>query len=183
VHRAFVLPCVAVIAAVAACAREAPIAEPRCGTSRTITGDGIGDFRIGMTIDSLRASCVVTADSTNPRGMEGMPERRVTVQLDSTAVSGLVVDDIVRRIDIDRPTFRTAAGHGVNSTLAELRPLAVEIVSGEGNVAAVSPNVCGVSFLLDVRPAPADPRAESLPDTTRVRRVLIIGCDSPTNSR
>jgi hypothetical protein len=71
----------------------------------------------------------------------------------------------------------------VNSTLAELRPLAVEIVSGEGNVAAVSPTVCGVSFLLDVRPAPADPRAESLPDTTRVRRVLIIGCDSPTNSR
>lgn len=148
----------------------------QCGTSRTLTGNGIGTLTVGSRLDALRARCEVVADTTEPRGPEGMPERRLSVRVDSTEVVAIVANDSVQRIVIDSPALHTASGLGVGSMVAELRPHDPRVVAGEGNVAVVLPGECGMSFLLDLRQSGETPTPGTLADSVRVRRVLVFGC-------
>jgi hypothetical protein len=138
-----------------------------------LTPNGIGDLRVGAAISDLRARCVIVADTTLP-GPEGTQERRVTVLLAGDSVTATVDGDSVWRIEVDSPTFRTRDSLGVGTLGRDLKRAPGTIATGEGNVAALRTDHCGLSFLL--AGATSRTRWATLPDSARVRRVLIIGC-------
>lgn len=181
--------CVAAIA-LAACgssreASDSASASPRidstpldCGVEAppaigALTSRGIGALRVGAAVSDLRSRCRVIGDTTIP-GPEGTRERRVTFVLVGDSVSATIDGDSVWRIEVDSPRFRTSDSLGVGSLGRDLKRGAGEIATGEGNVAALRRNHCGLSFLLSG--ANARTRWATLPDSARVRRVLIIGC-------
>jgi hypothetical protein len=138
-----------------------------------LTPNGIGELRIGATIAHVRSRCEIVADTTIP-GPEGTQERRLTIALAGDSVSATMDGDRVWRIEVDSPRFRTADSLGVGSRGETLKRGPGRIATGEGNVAALRDDHCGLSFLLSG--ASARVRWTTLPDSARVRRVLIIGC-------
>jgi hypothetical protein len=140
-----------------------------------LTPHGIGDLRVGAEVSALRARCAIVGDTTIP-GPEGTRERRVTVMLAAEPVTATVDGDSVWRIEVDSPVFRTADSLGVGSLGRQLKRGRGTIATGEGNVVALREDHCGLSFLL--AGATFRTRWTTLPDSARVRRVLIIGCPS-----
>ena len=154
-----------------------------CG-ARTIAGGGVGNLRIGESVASVKARCPVVSDSSR-RGLEGMPERRLTVAFGTDSLEAEIVDDKVWRLDISSPGFRTADSLGVGTPVARLLRLRkARGLVGEGVLVVVSPERCGVSFML----SGGIPRRQvrtwdstalsALPTTTTVKRVLVLGCAS-----
>jgi hypothetical protein len=155
------------VASSASCGISSP---PEIGA---LTPAGIGDLRVGVSIAAIRSRCTIVADTTLP-GPEGTRERRVTVLLAGDSVTATVDGDSVWRIEVDSPTFRTRDSLGVGTLGRDLKRAPGTIATGEGNVAALRTDHCGLSFLL--AGATARTRWATLPDSARVRRVLIIGC-------
>ncbi|MFL5568176.1 MAG: hypothetical protein ACJ79B_10895 [Gemmatimonadaceae bacterium] len=168
-------------------ARDEVAPTTGCG-EKTLTGNGAGALRIGLSADSVKALCHVVRDTTF-RGLEGMMERRVVVALDADTVEAEVVDNRVWRLDIAARGLRTADSLGVGSTLQELLRLdQPQGLVGEGVLVVVSRQHCGLSFML----AGGLPQSavrnwnkaalSRLDPATRVARVLAYGC-SPGPSR
>lgn len=157
------------------------VQTPACEVDRgtILTRDGIGALRVGASVTDVRARCNVVRDATR-RGVEGMPERRIAVDLGRDTVDAVVVDDRVWRIHVDGPAFRTADGLGVGTTVAELRKDRVaRVLAGEGSMFVTLADQCGLSFKLGgVAFGPARPASE-LPADARVVEVLAFGCESP----
>jgi hypothetical protein len=89
-----------------------------CGPE-AITDEGIGELRIGATVESIRQKCNVVRDTTAP-GAEGMLARKLRVALSRDTVEAEIVDGRVWRIAVHSPRLRTADSLGVGITLARL---------------------------------------------------------------
>ena len=160
--------------------------DPRpsaCGEA-VITDEGIGELRIGATVESVRQRCNVVRDTTAP-GAEGMPARKLRVALSRDTVEAEIVDGRVWRIAVHTPRLRTADSLGVGTTLARLLQLRnPRGMTGEGRFYIASPDHCGMSFRL----ANAGPGAQRgdldsaglarLRRSAGVSEVLIFGCRS-----
>jgi hypothetical protein len=164
---------------------EAPsTSAPRpsgCGDA-VITDEGIGELRIGTTVESVREKCIVVSDKTGP-GAEGMPSRKLAVALSRDTVEAEIVDGRVWRIAVRSPRLRTADSLGVATTLARLLQLRnPRGMTGEGKFFVASPAHCGMSFRLANAGAGAQ-RGDldkaglaRLPKSAVVSEVLVFGC-------
>jgi len=156
-------------------------AAPNCGLGREplLTGNGIGDLRIGATAEQVHKQCDVIRDTTLQFGAEGMPERRIAVRLVRDTVEGTVVNGKVWRLELLSPRFRTEDSLGVGSTVAKIRQQPVQYLGyGEGGPFISLPKHCGLSFEL----AGVKGFARSwnqVPNTATVRKVLVLGCRNP----
>ncbi|HST08642.1 MAG TPA: hypothetical protein VLJ83_10740 [Gemmatimonadaceae bacterium] len=131
---------------------------------------------------SVKARCEVFRDTTR-RGLEGMSERRLAVRFRTDSLEAEIVDDKVWRLDISSPGFRTADSLGVGTPVARLLLLReARGLVGEGVLVVVSPERCGVSFVLSGgiprgRVRTWDSTALSaLPTTITVKKVLVLAC-------
>ena len=161
-----------------ACAQR-PTATMSCGTSWELTGNGIGEFRIGRLVTELRSSCDVVADTTLAFGNEGQPERRIAIRVASDTLEATVVEGRVWRIEVDAPAFRTSDSLGVGSTAAQLRKRGARRPGyGEGGIYTTIPTLCGLSFRIaaETHPVAIERGWAALPDSAPVDEVLIVGC-------
>jgi hypothetical protein len=152
-----------------------------CGDA-VITDEGIGELRIGTTVESVRQKCTVVSDKTAP-GAEGMPARKLAVALARDTVEAEIVNNRVWRLAVHSSRLRTADSLGVGTTLARLLQLRnPRGMTGEGKFFVASPQHCGMSFRL----ANAGPGAQRgdldsaglarLPKSAVVSEVLVFGC-------
>ena len=148
----------------------------------TMSGRGIGDLRIGMTVASLRATCRVTGDAARPAS-EGQTARIISVAFPGEAVEAEIVSDKVWRIAVTSSRFKTADSIGVGTPLSRLLALnSPRGLTGEGQLFVASPDHCGLSFRLSNNGSSSpsqnwDKAALSrLPSSTVVNKVLILGC-------
>jgi hypothetical protein len=156
------------------------IARNGCG-DRTIRGDGVGNLRIGESVDSVKARCTVLRDTTQ-QGLEGMQERRMLVGFGKDTLDAEIVDGKVWRLDVRSPAFQTRDSIAVGSPLRWLLGENARGLVGEGVLAVVSPDHCGLSFILSggipgARVRSWDKEALTrLPASTSVKRILVLGC-------
>ena len=152
-----------------------------CG-KEVITDEGIGELRIGTTVDSVRQKCSVVRDTT-VMGIEGMPARKISVAFSRDTVEAEIVDGRVWRIAVRSPRLRTPEALGVGTLIGRLRQLKnPRGMMGEGALFVASAQHCGISFRL----SNAGPRGNQgdldlaglfrLPESTLVSEVLIFGC-------
>lgn len=156
-----------------------PAAAGPCGAP-VIDGDGVGAIRIGMDADSVKAHCSVARDTVEMR-TEGEQERLLVVALGGDTANAEIDSGRVWRIEIRTPKLRTADSLGVGTPLSRLLALkgGVQGLAGEGHMFLLAEARCGLSFELSAPAAPGDwqrARLRSLPATTTVTRVLVIGC-------
>jgi hypothetical protein len=152
-----------------------------CGTP-LIEGSGVGQLRIGASVDSVGARCIVLRDTTVTDN-EGMPQRALDVAAWGDTVRVEIADGRVWRVTIDRPGLRTADSLGVGTPLSRLLTLdGAHGLIGEGRLFVAAPSHCGVSFELNRAPGevPRDgwtaEHLRALPPSTAVVRVLVFGC-------
>ena len=146
-----------------------------------LEGVGIGCLRIGMPLAALGGACRTLADRT-VAGPEGMPERRVEVELGADTLVATVVRDSVWRAEVTTPRFRTEDGVGVGSSAVQLlaRPES-RLIGGEGRLFVTLPDRCGLSFEIgdvprEVLALPPEAAADRIPASSRIARVLVFGC-------
>jgi hypothetical protein len=152
-----------------------------CG-NELLTDEGIGELRVGTTVESVKQKCNVLRDTT-ALGAEGMPARKLTVALSRDTVEAEIVNGRVWRIAVDSPRLRTADGLGVGTSIGRLRQLKnARLMTGEGQLFVGSAEHCGMSFKL-ANVGPDALRGNTgraglarLPDTAVVSEVLIFGC-------
>jgi hypothetical protein len=160
----------------------APARSASSCNATTITADGVGPIRIGVTVDSLKKLCDVVRDTTQLGG-EGMMERRLTISVTPATLDAEIVNGRVWRLDISSPAFRTVDSLGVGSPLAALlRRQEPKPAAGEGIVVVMLRDHCGMSFVLSggytsgvFRKWTGD-ELSKLPSSTTVERVLVFGC-------
>jgi hypothetical protein len=117
------------------------------------------------------------------RGLERMMERRLLVSFGRDALDAEIVDGRVWRLDIRSPAFRTTDSLGVGSPIGNLSRLGrVQGLVGVGVLVVVSPDRCGLSFVLSGGIPPTRVRnwdsaaLAKLPRSTTVERVYVVGC-------
>ena len=152
-----------------------------CG-AEVLGEEGIGELRIGASVESVRQKCSVVRDTTAP-GAEGMPARKLAVALSRDTVEAEIVDGKVWRIAVHSPRLRTADALGVGTSIGRLRQLKEPRgMMGEGQFFVASPQHCGMSFRL----SNAGPAARGdmdraglfrLSEAAVVSQVLIFGCE------
>ena len=155
----------------------AAVATVTCGmdASASVTGDGIGALRVGATVEDVARQCRVVRDATAP-GPEGMPERRIVVDLGRDSVSAVVDSGRVWRLHVRTPAFRTADSLGVGTPGPTLRRPGAQVLTGEGAVFVTLPSHCGLSFRLRGVEFGRVTRPAQIPDTAVVEEVLAFGC-------
>jgi hypothetical protein len=157
-----------------------PASNCSLGREPLLTGNGIGDLRIGATAEQVHQQCDVIRDTTLQFGAEGMPERRIAVRLGRDTVEGTAVNDKVWRLEVLSPRFRTNDSLGVGSTVAKIREQTAQYLGyGEGGPFISLPKHCGLSFELDGVKGFAR-SWEQVPNTATVRKVLVLGCRNPS---
>lgn len=165
---------------------SAPVASVVPGVScgrPVMDGDGVGNVRIGMAIDTVKAHCTVLRDTVERR-TEGQLERILLVPFEDDTAVVEVHEGRVWRIEVTHPRIRTANWLGVGTPLSELLALkgGVQGLTGEGNLFLVSQALCGLSLELSEPRSPSGDwnaaRLRTLPPSTVVKRVLVIGCSS-----
>src|SRR5687768_1031805 len=68
--------------------------------ARTVlTGDGIGDLRIGSPVETVGRTCHIRRDTT-AAGAEGLQERRIVVDLGRDSVTAVVNEGRVWRVHV-----------------------------------------------------------------------------------
>ena len=152
-----------------------------CG-EEVVTDEGVGQLRIGATVESIRQKCTVVRDTT-AIGAEGMPARKVAVAFSRDTLEAEVVNGRVWRIAVLSPRLRTADSLGEGTTIARLLQLKTPRgMTGEGNFFVASPEHCGMSFRLSITGAGArhgdldSAGLARLPKSVVVPEVLIFGC-------
>jgi len=151
-----------------------------CGRP-VVNGDGVGTIRIGMPADTVKARCVVARDTVERR-TEGQLERILVVPFENDTAVVEVNDGRVWRIEITGSGLRTSNWLGVGTPLSALLALkgGAQGLVGEGNLFLVAEALCGLSFELSEPRSPSGSwnaaRLRTLPKSTVVKRVLVIGC-------
>ncbi len=152
-----------------------------CG-DRVIREDGIGELRLGMSADSVKAICPVAFDTVRP-GPEGMSERVIKVEFPPEAAEAEIVADSVWRLSVTTAGFQTRDSIRVGTSVQELlRHDDAQGLVGEGKLVVVFRRQCGMSFIL----TGGIPRGRvrnwnraalaKLPPNTAVERILVFGC-------
>jgi hypothetical protein len=153
-----------------------------CG-DKIVREDGVGRIRIGNSIDSVRAHCFVTRDTT-ALGAEGMPARKITVRFADDSVVAEIVNDRVWRIELTSSAFATTDSLRVGSPVSRMLQLRnPRGLTGEGQLFLVTSDHCGLSFRLSNPDGSAvrdwaRPVLSKLPPGTVVSEILIVGCAS-----
>jgi len=173
---------------VAVSARERVESANRACGARLITAAGIGDLKLGMTVDSVKATCHVAFDTIRP-GPEGDRERVLGVSFPPDVVEAEIVQDSVWRLNVRAPGLMTRDSIAVGSPVsALLKHGQAQGVIGEGNFVVIYRDRCGISFELSGGIPPGRPHTWSadelrrLPATTRVQRILVYGCPAATHA-
>jgi hypothetical protein len=152
----------------------------QCGVGPlALTGDGIGELRVGRTVASVREQCRVLEDKQLPHGNEGHPERRIKVVIAGSVFDATVVDDRVWRIEVLSAHARTRDSLGVGTTARELQRRGARPPSyGEGGVYTTIESMCGLSFRLGGLQHPVAIKRgwQAIPPDARVDLVLMFGC-------
>lgn len=155
-----------------------------CGitSETTLTGNGLGDLIVESTVEDVGELCTILGDTT-AMGIEGQPQRIVTVDASGRTVKAEIVDGKVWRIAVADPTVRTSDSLGVGTSLERLLEFQdAEPLIGEGTVFVRIPKHCGLSFRLSERISslsagePDRSSLEELPQDTRVDQILAFGC-------
>jgi len=168
--------------------------QQRCATAPTpVTTEGIGPVRIGAKISAVSTACE-TRDSAITLG-EGMTERAHSIDVGGGHVIALSTgsaDTTITRIVVRDSVFTTAKGIHIGSTIGALRAAHGRICAavGEGNIVAFAPDIPGVSFETDVRPAElrggsaaVERDAAVLPDAATISGIWITGQPAPCLKR
>ncbi|HEV2017809.1 MAG TPA: hypothetical protein VGQ98_05805 [Gemmatimonadaceae bacterium] len=152
-----------------------------CG-DEVVGEEGIGQLRIGATVESVRQRCRIVRDTT-VQDAEGMPQRKVAVELSRDTVEAEIVSGRVWRIVVWSPRLRTVDSLGVGTDIVRLLRLKnPRGMAGEGAFFIASPEHCGMSFRLALA---GDARYRGdldkvglarLPASTVVSEVLVFGC-------
>jgi hypothetical protein len=151
-------------------------ASRTCGGTWELTGTGVGDFRVGLSVDDVRAKCEVLFDTTLQFGNEGQPERRLGVRVGTDTLQATIENGRVWRIEVRSPTFKTSDSVGVGSTVRELAKQPVDFFGyGEGGPFVGLSNHCGLSLQLAGVP-PVARSLKQVPRGAKVDLILIIGC-------
>ena len=163
---------------------EQEVVPPGACRVKSLTGNGVGPIRLGMSVDSIKALCHVVRDTVQ-RGLEGMPERTMIVAFPPDMVEAEIVDGRLWRLDITSPAFRTSDSLGVGSTLSEfLRLDHLQGLVGEGILVLISKQHCGLSFVLSGgtpdRPMQnwTKQALSKLPGSLKVEKVYVLGCSA-----
>lgn len=128
--------------------RRAPRDSCRPGVG-TVRDSGVAGLRLGMTVQAVRSACRVVRDTVQNNDDYVEDERVLVVVSGSDTIVAAVKDDLVARLDILTPGFRTADSLGVGSTLRRLLRLPrLQASVGEASIFAHAPAHCGVSFVL-----------------------------------
>jgi len=153
-----------------------------CGRP-VMDGDGVGNVRIGMAVDTVKARCSILRDTIERRS-EGQEERILVAPFEDDTAIVEVNEGRVWRIEVTNPGIRTSNWLGVGTPLSTLLGLegGVQALTGEGNLFLISKALCGMSFELSEPKSPSGnwdaARLRTLPKSTVVKRVLVIGCRS-----
>jgi hypothetical protein len=161
---------------------EQQVVVPGACRVKSLSGNGAGPIRVGMSVDSIKTLCHVARDTVQ-RGLEGMPERRIIVAFPPDMVEAEIVDGRLWRLDITSPAFRTTDSLGVGSTLSEfLRLDQLQGLVGEGVLVLISKQHCGLSFMLHggipeggMQNWTKDALSK-LPASSKVEKVYVFGC-------
>ena len=140
-----------------------------------LTGDGIGDLRVGTPVDDVTQRCRVLRDTLVP-GPEGATEREIRVDLGRDTVRAVVTDGRIWRLHVQSPAFRTADSLGVGTPATALRRPGARVLTGEGGVYVALPSHCGLSFRLEGVPPGRVRTPTQIPESTRIGEVLAVGC-------
>jgi hypothetical protein len=134
-----------------------------------------------MAADTVKAHCNVVRDTVELRS-EGQAERILLTAFGDDTVIVEVDSAKVWRIEITDAGLRTADWLGVGTPLSTLLALkgGKHGLTGEGNLFLVTEARCGLSFELSEPRSPSGEwpveRLRTLPKSTVVKRVLVIGC-------
>ena len=152
------------------------------GRVPAVTSGGIGVARMGAALGDVGRTCR-TRDTTFSLG-EGIEERGAVIEFAGHRVLALTSEDrTISRLIVADSAFRTERGHGVGSTVAQLRDAYGRLCGavGEGTVAVWLAGLPNVSFGLDTRlsdlPASGSRLSDDtsvIPDDARVTSLWVI---------
>jgi len=123
-----------------------------CGVSGDVllTDDGIGDLKVGRTVDEISRVCEIVSDTTE-RGTEGMDEHIVVVRIGGEVVTGLVDDNKIQRIQVSTSRFRTRDSLGVDTPLAKIATQrGAKFLPGEDGLYGFTGEHCAMSFRFSI---------------------------------
>lgn len=152
-----------------------------CG-DKVVGEEGIGQLRIGASVDSIRQKCKVVRDTT-VQDSEGMLQREIVVVFSRDTVTADIVSGRVWRIAVGSPGLQTADSLRVGKNVARLLQLKnPRGMVGEGEFFVASSQHCGMSFRLALA-GHAVYRGDldraglaRLPASTIISEVLVFGC-------
>jgi len=152
------------------------------GRVPAVTSGGIGVARMGAALGEVGRTCR-TRDTSFTLG-EGIDERGAVIEFAGHRVLALTSEDrTISRLIVADSAFRTERGHGVGSTVAQLRDAYGRLCGavGEGTVAVWLAGLPNVSFGLDTRlsdlPASGSRLSDDtsvIPDDARVTSLWVI---------
>jgi hypothetical protein len=160
---------------------EAPAVTPAaaaatCVDARTVlTGDGIGDLRIGAPVEAVARTCRILSDTT-ATGVEGLEERTIVVDFGRDSVTAVVNKGRIWRVHVRSPSFRTTDSLGVGTPASALRRPGARVLTGEGKLFVTLPSHCGLSFRLRGVEFGRVTSVSQIPARAVVDEVLAIGC-------
>ena len=177
------------VSTIAACdarndaADDAPTTKPpTCDVDHrgVLTDSGIGALRIGATVAEVRSRCMVLGEDTVAPGPEGQTEHRLVVVTGAANTTAAIVDGRVWRLYVASPRFKTPDSLGVGTRVGELRGPRARLARGEGTF-VLRDDHCGLSFQLGPGVPAGAATLDAVPDSVRVRRVLVIACPATTS--
>ena len=148
-----------------------------------LSDSGMGAVQLGETATTVKEKCDVFTDTVEMNS-HGMPHRVLTVSMGLGSLKAETMNDKVTRLVITDTLLRADDGYGVNTTMQAMRlnPTLTATRDESAVIMRVATH-CGISFELDkkfaglVKGTPITATALAVvPDSARVKRVLIVGC-------